>query len=137
MTDYSISSGAVASGTKFTLRFTLANTSSADLSGRVTLTDVNGTKFAVDSGLSYANFDIKAGKTQSFSFPLVGCEGITSIREVIPLEISFGEITTTAYTTVTCVPAPGASSGETFAPAIIIESYDFGGEYVTGGTTFP
>ncbi len=137
MTDYSFSSNAVASGTKFTLSFTLANTSSADLSGRVTLTEVNGVKFAIDSGLSYANFDIKAGKSQSFSFPLVGCDGIASIREVIPLEINFGEIATTAYTTVTCVPAPGAGTGETFAPAIIIENYDFGGEYVTGGTTFP
>lgn len=137
MTDYSFSSSAVAAGTKFTLSFTLANTSSADLSGRVSLTEVNGGKFAIDSGLSYANFDIKTGKSQNFSFPLVGCNGIASIREVIPLEISFGDISTTAYTTVTCVPAPGADSGETFAPAIIIESYDFGGEYVTGGTTFP
>lgn len=137
MTDYSFSSSAVASGTKFTLSFTLANTSSADLSGRVSLMEIGGGKFAIDSGLTYANFDIKAGKSQSFSFPLVGCDGIASIREVIPLEISFGDIATTAYTTVSCAPAPGAADGETFAPAIIIESYDFGGEYVTGGTTFP
>lgn len=137
MTDYSFSSSAVASGTKFTLSFTLMNTSSADLSGRVSLMEINGGKFAIDNGLTYANFDLKAGKSQSFSFPLVGCDGIASIREVIPLEISFGDITSTAYTTVSCVPAPGSSTGETFAPAIIIESYDFGGEYVTGGTTFP
>ncbi|MCM1334464.1 MAG: hypothetical protein NC084_01235 [Bacteroides sp.] len=137
LTDYSFSSNAVAAGTKFTLAFTLANTSSADLSGRVSLMEVGGGKFAIDSGLTYANFDIKAGKSQSFSFPLVGCDGIASIREVIPLEISFGEITSTAYTTVTCVPSPEAVSGETFAPAIIIESYDFGSDYVVGGTTFP
>lgn len=138
MTDYSFSSNAVMSGTKFKLNFTLKNSSDSDINGaRVSVMELNGSKFAIDSGLTYANFDLKAGASKSFTFPLVGCDGISSIREVIPIEISFGQQTSTAYATVTCNVPEGGSDGQTFAPAIIIESYDFGGEFVTGGNTFP
>lgn len=138
MTDYSFSSNAVAKGTKFTLNFTLKNVSKKDVTGgRVSVQELTGSKFAIDSGLTYANFDLAAGKSKTFSFPLVGCEGISSIREVIPVEISFGTETQTVYTTVTCVPSETTSDEQVFAPAIIIESYDFGGDYVTGGVTFP
>ncbi len=141
LTDYSFSSAAVKKGTKFTLEFTLKNVSKTDVKGgRVSLLELTGSKFAIDSGLTYADFDLAAGKSKKFSFPLVGCDGITSIREVIPVEISFGEQMQTVYTTVTCVPDETKKDDEeqqVFAPAIIIESYDFGGEYVTGGTTFP
>lgn len=138
MTDYSFSSSAVAKGTKFTLNFTLKNVSKKDVTGgRVSIMELNGSKFAIDSGLTYANFDLSAGKSKTFSFPLVGCDGISSIREVIPIEISFGTETQTVYTTVTCVPSQTSSDEQVFAPAIIIENYDFGGDYVTGGVTFP
>lgn len=139
MTDYSFS-GAAAEGTKFTLDFTLKNVSETDVKGaRVSLLELTGNKFAIDSGLTYANFDLAAGKSKKFSFTLVGCEGISSIREVIPVEISFGEQSQTVYTTVTCIPDESKKddSEQVFAPAIIIESYDFGGEFVTGGNTFP
>lgn len=141
MTDYSFSSDAVKKGTKFTLEFTLQNVSKNDIKGaRVSLLELTGSRFAIDNGLTYANFDLAAGKSKKFSFTLVGCEGISSIREVIPVEISFGEQSQTVYTTVTCVPDESKKDEETeqvFAPAIIIESYNFGGEFVTGGTTFP
>ncbi len=142
MTGYSFSSSAVKSGTKFSLSFTLKNTSKNDINGaRVSVMELNGSKFAVDSGLTYADFDLKAGKSKTFSFQLVGCEGIASIREVIPLEISFGQQASTVYTTVTCVPPEKKEDEDekdtVFAPAIIIENYDFGGEYVTGGVSFP
>ncbi len=139
MTDYSFSSSAVKKGTKFTLDFTLENVSEKDVKGgRVSLLELTGSRFAIDSGLTYANFDLAAGKSKKFSFTLVGCDGISSIREVIPVEISFGEQSQTVYTTVTCVPSEDKTNdGQAFAPAIIIESYDFGGEFVTGGTTFP
>lgn len=139
MTDYSFSSSAVKKGTKFTLDFTLKNTSKTDIKdARVSLLELTGSKFAIDNGLTYANFDLAAGKSKKFSFTLVGCDGISSIREVIPVEISFGEQSQTVYTTVTCVPDESKKEeNQVFAPAIIIESYDFGGEFVTGGTTFP
>lgn len=141
MTDYSFSSDAVKKGTKFTLEFTLQNVSKNDVKdARVSLLELTGSRFAIDNGLTYANFDLAAGKSKKFSFTLVGCEGISSIREVIPVEISFGEQTQTVYTTVTCVPDESKKDEENeqvFAPAIIIENYDFGGEFVTGGTTFP
>lgn len=141
MTDYSFSSNAVKKGTKFTLEFTLQNVSKNDVKdARVSLLELTGSRFAIDNGLTYANFDLAAGKSKKFSFTLVGCEGISSIREVIPVEISFGEQSQTVYTTVTCVPDESKKDEENeqvFAPAIIIENYDFGGEFVTGGTTFP
>lgn len=139
MTDYSFSSGAVKKGTKFNLSLTLQNTSSKDIkNARVTVQELTGGKFAIDSGLTYRNFDIKAGETVKFTFPLIGCDGISSMREVIPVELSFGNVTSTVYTTVTCEPPEQTSpEDEVFAPPIIIQSYDFGGEYVTGGTAFP
>lgn len=139
VTDYSFSNNAVKKGTKFNLSLTLKNTSSKDIkNARVTVQELTGSKFAIDSGLTYRNFDIKAGESVSFTFPLVGCDGISSMREVIPVELSFGNVTSTVYTTVTCdPPEQNNSEGEVFAPPIIIQSYDFGGEYVVGGTAFP
>lgn len=140
MTDYSFSSSAVEKGTKFNLTLTLQNTSDKDIEGaRVSVQELSGVKFAIDSGLTYRNFDIKAGEKASFDFPLIGCDGISSMREVIPVEISFGNVSSTVYTTVTCVPSKSndPDADNVFSPPIIIQNYDFGGEYVTGGTAFP
>lgn len=139
MTDYSFSSNAVKKGTKFNLSITLQNTSARDINNaRVTVQELTGSKFAIDGGLTYRSFDIKAGESLSFVFPLIGCDGISSMREVIPVELSFGSITSTVYTTVTCDPPEQTNPDETvFSPPIIIQNYDFGGEYVTGGTAFP
>ena len=139
MTDYSFSSNAIQKGTKFNLTLTLKNTSSTDITNaRVSVQELTGSKFAIDSGLTYRNFDIKAGESKSFSFPLIGCDGISSMREVIPVELSFGNVTSTVYTTASCVPSADKDPDNTvFAPPIIIQNYDFGGEYVIGGTAFP
>lgn len=140
MTDYSFSSSQVEKGTKFNLTFTLKNISDKDIKGaRASVQELNGNKFAIDSGLTYKDFDLKAGESVSFTFPLIGCDGISSMREVIPVEISFGNINSTVYTTVTCKPEEKKETEDdtVFAPPIIIQSYDFGGEYVTGGTAFP
>ena len=141
VTEYSASSDAVAEKTKFTLSLTLKNTSETDIkNARVTLLGLDGSKFAIDSGLTYADFDIGAGKTKKFSFNLVGCAGITSIREVIPVQIDYGTVSSTINATVSCVPSENAGSGDdgqVFAPNIIIESYDFGGDFVTAGQKFP
>lgn len=139
MTDYSFSSGAIQKGTKFTLTLNLKNMSSRDITNaRVSLQELTGSKFAIDTGLTYRNFDIKAGESKSFTFPLIGCDGITSMREVIPVELSFGTVTSTVYTTAACVPSEDKNPDNTvFAPPIIIQNYDFGGEYVIGGTAFP
>ena len=139
MTDYSFSSNSVEKGTRFDLTFTLRNSSDKDIKGaRASVQELNGSKFAIDSGLTYKDFDLKAGESKSFTFPLIGCDGISSMREVIPVEISFGTVTSVVYTTVTCKPSENQDTDDNvFAPPIIIQSYDFGGEYVTGGTAFP
>lgn len=139
MTDYSFSSNSVEKGTKFNLTFTLKNISDKDITGaRASVQELTGSKFAIDSGLTYKNFDLKAGESVSFTFPLIGCDGISSLREVIPVEIAFGNVTSVVYTTVTCKPSENQETDDNvFAPPIIIQSYDFGGEYVTGGTAFP
>lgn len=140
MTDYSVSSDAVTENTKFTLSLTLKNTGKTDIKdARVTVLNLDGTKFAVNSGLTYADFNIGAGKTKSFSFTLVGCAGISSIREVIPIQIDYGTVSSTVSATVSCVPKVSSNpeGGQVFAPNIIIESYDFGGDFVTAGQKFP
>lgn len=142
MTGYSISVPAVAENTQFDLTLSLANTSNKNIEkARISLPGLDGLKFAANSGLTYKDLDIAAGETQYATFSLIGCKGIDSVREVIPIEINFGEISSTVYATVTCVPKSSEgtdSNGEkVFAPNIIIESYTFGGEYVTAGQQFP
>ena len=82
---------------------------------------------------------VKTDKTKEFSFDIVGCKGISSIREVIPILIEYGTVSSEASVTIPCTPSEtaGGDGESVFAPNIIIESYDFGGEFVTAGDTFP
>lgn len=139
VTDYYVSSDSIAENTVFELSFNITNSSSSDIDrARVTLLNLDGTKFAIDSGLNYRDFDIASGEVKQFSFRLIGCKGLSSIREVIPIQIDHGEVTGTFNATVTCVPKnTDEDSKKVFAPNIIIESYDFGNEYITAGQTFP
>ncbi|MBQ7835084.1 MAG: hypothetical protein IJ385_04810 [Ruminiclostridium sp.] len=139
MTYYKVSSAAVAENTKFKLSITLENTSKTKIeNARLSILGLDGTKFAIDSGLTYVDFSISAGKTKTFTFDILGCEGISSIREVIPILIEYGTVSAEVSATVPCAPKENKNEdGKVFAPNIIIESYDFGGDYVTAGDTFP
>lgn len=142
VTDYSVNVGSVAESTVFDLTVSVTNSSTSDIShARLTVMNLDGTKFAIDKGLPFEDFDIKAGETKRFTFTLVGCKGLTSIREVIPIQIDYGEISNTSNATVKCVPKDSSGTDgngkKVFAPNIIIESYDFGGEFVTAGKQFP
>ncbi len=140
MTDYKVSSTSIKAKTSFTLSVTLKNTGSTDIeNARLSVMGLDGNKFAINNGLTYTDFSIKAGKEKSFSFEIVGCEGISSIREVIPMLIEYGNVSNEVSATVSCIPEEKKDDEETqvFAPNIIIESYDFGGEFVIAGNTFP
>lgn len=148
VTNYTVSKNNISEGGKFTLTATVTNNSGKDIKGaRLSLDGLDGSKFAVDSGLSYADFDIKKGESKSFSFNLVGCKGISSIREVIPMVTEYqtksnspdSVVSSSVNATISCYPKQEVSGDEAvaFAPNIIIENYDFGGEYVLGGKSFP
>lgn len=142
MTGYSVSVPAVAENTMFDLTLSLTNSSNRKIEkARISLQNLDGMKFAANSGLTYKDMDIAAGETKTASFSLIGCSGISSVREVIPIEIDFGDISSTVYATITCVPSSNngtdANGEKVFAPNIIIESYTFGGDYVTAGQQFP
>lgn len=138
MTGYSVSAAAVGKNTRFTLSVTLKNSSENRIeNARLSVLGLDGTKFAINSGLTYKDFTIDAGKTKTFAFEIVGCEGISSIREVIPLLIEYGTVSSEASVTIPCAPSDTANGENgTFAPNIIIESYDFGGDFVIAGETF-
>ena len=142
LTDYSINVGTVAEGTIFQLSVSVRNNTKNNIgNARVSLEGLDGTKFAADSGLTYSDFDIKAGETKQFSFGLIGCKGISSIREVIPIQIDHGDSSMISYATVKCMPKDTSGTDEqgqkVFAPNIIIENYEYGGEFVTAGKQFP
>lgn len=142
LTDYSVSAAAISENVPFTLTLSLKNSSGKNINqARINIGSLDGSKFAADGGLTYKDIDIAAGATKQVSFPLIGCSGISSVREVIPIEINYGDISSTVYATVTCVPKSSNGTDENgekvFAPNIIIESYDFGGEFVTAGQQFP
>ncbi len=142
LTDYSIDASAVGENTPFNLTLSFTNNStSAIKNARINLNNLDGIKFAADSGLTYKDITVSSGETKQVTFSLIGCAGIASVREVIPIEINYGDVTSTVYATVPCTPKSGTGTdvnGEKiFAPNIIIESYEFGGEFVTAGQTFP
>ncbi|MBP0964498.1 MAG: hypothetical protein J5999_04295 [Oscillospiraceae bacterium] len=148
VTNYTVSRNNISEGGKFTLTATVTNSLGKDIKGaRLSLDGLDGSKFAVDGGLSYADFDIKKGESKSFAFNLVGCKGISSIREVIPMVTEYqtksndpqSVVSSSVNATISCYPKQEVSGdeAEAFAPNIIIESYDFGGEYVIGGKSFP
>jgi hypothetical protein len=142
VTDYSINVDSVAESTVFDLSFAVTNTSTSDIShARVTVMNLDGTKFAIDSGLPYSDFDIGSGETKQFTFRLVGCKGLASIREVVPIQIDYGEVSTSYNATIKCVPKDSSGTDnngkKVFAPNIIIESYSFGGDFATAGKQFP
>ncbi len=142
LTDYSISVSSVGENTPFNLTLTFTNSSSKAIEkARININNLDGSKFAADSGLTYKDISLSAGETKQVTFSLIGCSGLSSVREVIPIEINYGDISSTVYATVPCVPKSSTGTGEDgekiFAPNIIIESYEFGGEYVTAGEQFP
>ncbi len=142
MTGYSVDVPEVREGTIFTLSLTFTNSGKKDIDkARIALGNLDGTKFAADSGLSYADMAIKAGETKTLSFRLIGCKGLASVREAIGVQIDYGEVSSTVYATVKCVPKDTEGTGEdgkkVFAPNIIITNYSFGGDYVIAGQKFP
>lgn len=139
MTDYTVSSDRIRPDRVFTLTITLENSSNKDIDkARVTVLNLDGMKFAVNKGLTYSDFSIEAGETKKISFDLIGCDGISSTREVLPVQISYGNVSSTVYCTLSCKPEENVSADtQVFAPNIIITEYDFGGEFVTAGSKFP
>ena len=142
VTDYYTSVETVAENTVFDLTFEITNGGSSNIDhARVTVMNLDGTKFAIDKGLPYSDFDIKAGESKKFTFTLVGCKNLASIREVIPIQIDYGEVSNTSNTTVKCIPKDSTGTDgdgkKVFAPNIIIENYNYGGDFIYAGKAFP
>ncbi len=141
MTDYTVSSNRIRPDRVFTLTLILENSGDKDIEkARVNIGNLDGIKFAVNGGLTYKDFSIEAGETIKLSFELIGCDGISSTREVLPVEISYGNVSSVVYCTLSCKPEENTlpeDTTEVFAPNIIITDYDFGGEFVVAGTKFP
>lgn len=140
VTSYASNVEVVAENTVFSLSVNVHNKSDHNIKdARITLNNLDGTKFAIDGGVAYEDFDIDAGASKSFTFRLVGCGGIASIREVIPIQLDYEKVSNTTNATVRCLPKDTDKDGQkVFAPNIIIENYTYGdAEYVTAGKEFP
>lgn len=145
VSDYKIDKEQIKSGDSFNISATIKNNSGADINNiKAELEGLDGTKFAMNEGLSYTTFNLKKDEEKVITFPIIACSGITSIREVIPLNISYyvnpdnkdSQEKSTTNITVPCKTTT-SSEGKGFAPSLIIESYDFGGDYVLAGKAFP
>lgn len=140
MIDYKSSSDRIRPGRTFTLTITVENSSDEDIEkARIDIQNLDGRVFAVNEGLTYRDFSIKAGEKKSLKFTLIGCDGISSTREVLPVSISYGGISDIVYCTLSCKPEEQTTpeTEQVFAPNIIITDYDFGGEFVVAGSKFP
>ena len=140
VTDYKVSSDRIRPDRVFTLTIYVENSGDEDIDkARINVMNLDGHKFAVNKGLTYQDFSISAGETKKISFELVGCDGISSTREVLPIELIYGDFSDMIYCTLSCKPTEQTQADEeqVFAPNIIITGYDFGGEFVTAGSKFP
>ena len=150
ISNFSVSSTQVKTGDVFNVAVNVTNNSGMDIkSARITLEGLDGSRFAMNSGLPSVPFTLKNNKTGQLTFTLVGCDGISSIREVIPVKLEYyvdpdktdSLVSVSQNITIPCKPDENKKEDEkdepeVFAPNIIIEKYDFGGEYATGGKTF-
>ena len=137
---YSTDVDTVYESTIFNLNVNVRNASDHEIKdARITLNKLDGTKFAIDGGLPFVEFDIAAGATKSFNFRLVGCGGIASIREVVEIQLDFEKVSNTTNATIKCHPTEKETeTNKIIAPNIIIENYTYGdAEYVTAGKEFP
>lgn len=115
--------------------------------GRIELKGLDGQKFAMNKGVPYYISDFAKDEEKSFTFTLIACSGISSVREAIDVECSYylddadeeSIQKSNGTVTIACSPKKDSSGGDdkVFAPNIIIKGYDFGGDYVTGGKVFP
>lgn len=140
VTDYKVSSDRIRPDRVFTLTIYVENSGDEDIDkARINVMNLDGHKFAVNKGLTYQDFSIDAGETKKISFELIGCDGISSTREVLPIELIYGDFSDIIYCTLSCKPAEHTQDEveQVFAPNIIITGYDFGGEFVTAGSKFP
>lgn len=147
ITDYTISKSEIATGDIFDVAVTLKNNCGVDVNNvTFALEGMDGMKFAVNNGLANQSFSIKKDETKTITFQLVACKGISSIREVINTTLTYRldpgnketEKQQEESITIPCkVSAINDPDAQTFAPNIIIDKYDFGGEYVVAGKTFP
>ena len=145
----SVSKQSVKSGDIFNVSVNVTNNSGVDLtSAKLTLEGLDGSHFAMNSGIPTIPFTLKNNKTGQITFTLVGCDGIASVREVIPAKLEYyldPDKTDTLQTltqnvTIPCTPDKSKTDekdeDEIFAPNIIIKQYDFGGDHVLGGKQF-
>lgn len=152
ISQYSIDQPTARNGLPFTLSMTLQNNTGVNLdNAQITLQGLDGTKFGMNQGLTSRNVSIKKGESLTLEFPLIGCEGISSIREVIPVKLEYYldplNIETkqepTYSVSIPCTPEEKSSNSEDdldqkfFSPSIIIDNYSFGGDHVIGGKVFP
>ena len=145
--EYSTDKSPVKAGDNFNLTVKLQNSCGIDVPNvNVLLDGLDGTKFAMNGAVSSKKISLKKDEIVTLTFPLIACDGITSIREVLPLKLSYqidpaNKETlqeSTTNTNVACtVIKKGDDADKTFAPNIIIDNYSFGGAYVVGGKTFP
>lgn len=144
---YTVSNNSVKENTVFDVTVKAKNGSGIPIkNARVELKGLDGQKFAMNKGVSYFISDFAKDEEKSFTFTLIACSGLSSVREAIDVECSYyldaadenSLQKSNGTVTVSCVPKK-ASDDETkvFAPNIIIKGYDFGGDYVTGGKVFP
>lgn len=150
ISDYSIDRETVKAGDTFQLTMTIHNNTGIDLeNAKVELTGMDGVKFGMNSGLTSRQLNMKKDQSATVAFPLVGCDGIASIRETITAKITYQldlysadsaqEIT--LGLSIPCTPKEKEDENDkekVFAPNIIIDSYSYGeNTYVTAGQTFP
>ncbi len=146
---YSVDKQNLKTGDVFDVTVKVKNSSGIDVkSGRIELTGLDGSKFAMADGLSYQISNFRVNEEKNFTFKVIACAGISSIREAIGVQCTYyldetdpDSIQKSIGTvTVSCAEKKETTTGndeKTFAPDIIIQSYNFGGDYAVGGKVFP
>jgi hypothetical protein len=143
---YSLDRTGIKEGGRFNLNLVLKNNSDIPNNHVTAVLDgLNSDEITVDGQMDTKTVGVvEAGETSDISFPMICYPKMVSKNYMLKIQLSSDESTVPASFNV-FVPVTGtkadkddttSSSAGSSKPQIIIESYDYGGEAVTGGKDF-
>jgi hypothetical protein len=145
ITGYELGSSSLSYNGNTSLTVTVQNKGTAAMKEiTMTLDGLSTGGIALKSGMDVQTLaELLPGQTSTFTYQLHADENVADGTAILSATAACGEETSTVKVFVPCIAKPEEQpGGETSQgpgsskPQVIIESYDYGGENVVGGSTF-
>lgn len=130
----------IMAGDAFNLMLDVTNRSSSELKNVVvSLGGLSASGIALNNALDHMPIgNIKANSTQTVTFPLIASKNISGGAQMLELNVTADGLDAPLSSNIFAYVSKGtnAETGLLGIPKIVIDSYDYGGTSVTGGTPF-